>query len=69
LTAVGENYGSLMLSVDLTINTPTGNEEIHAVAKTVPPNEYIQKILMLRLREVFVLIILDLRLDKCVQLY
>jgi hypothetical protein len=28
-----------------------------------------QKILMLRLREVFVLIILDLRLDKCVQLY
>jgi hypothetical protein len=44
LTAVGENYGSLMLSVDLTIKTPTGNEEIHAVAKTVPPNEYIQKI-------------------------
>jgi hypothetical protein len=44
LTAVGENYGSLMLSVDLTIKSPTGNEEIHAVAKTVPPNEFIQKI-------------------------
>jgi hypothetical protein len=44
LTAVGENYGSLMLSVDLTIKTPTGNEEIHAVAKTVPPNEFIQKV-------------------------
>jgi hypothetical protein len=44
LTAVGENYGSLMLSVDLIIKTPIGNEEIHAVAKTVPPNEYIQKI-------------------------
>jgi hypothetical protein len=44
LTAPGENYGSLMLSVDVTVKTPTGNEEIHAVAKTVPPNEFIQEV-------------------------
>jgi hypothetical protein len=33
LTAPGENYGSLMLSVDISVKTATGNEEIHAVAK------------------------------------
>jgi hypothetical protein len=44
LTAVGDNYGSLMLSVDLTIKSPSGNEEIRAVAKAIPPNEFIQKI-------------------------
>jgi hypothetical protein len=44
LTAPGENYGSLMLSVDITVKTATGNEEIHAVAKMVPPSEFIQEI-------------------------
>jgi uncharacterized ubiquitin-like protein YukD len=44
LTAPGENSGSLMLKVDFTVKTPTGNEEIHAAAKTVPPNELIQEV-------------------------
>ncbi|RZC39235.1 EcKinase domain containing protein [Asbolus verrucosus] len=45
LTAPGENYGSLMLSVDITVETQDGEmKEINAVAKMVPPNEFIQKI-------------------------
>ncbi|XP_044260223.1 uncharacterized protein LOC123008475 [Tribolium madens] len=44
LTAPGENYGSLMLSVDITVKTLEGTSEINAVAKMVPPNEFIQKI-------------------------
>jgi thiamine kinase-like enzyme len=44
LTAPGENSGSVMLKVDFTVKTPTGNEEIHAAAKTVPPNELIQEV-------------------------
>ncbi|EFA05154.1 uncharacterized protein LOC655368 [Tribolium castaneum] len=44
LTAAGENYGSLMLSVDITVKSPEGTREINAVAKMVPPNEYIQKV-------------------------
>ena len=42
LTAPGENYGSLMLSVDLTVKTPHGTEEIHTVAKMLPPSKFIQ---------------------------
>ncbi|XP_044260258.1 uncharacterized protein LOC123008492 [Tribolium madens] len=44
LTAPGENYGSLMLSVDVTLDTSGGNENIHLVAKMVPPNVAIQEI-------------------------
>ena len=44
LTAAGENYGSLMLSVDITVQNAYGTEEIHTVAKMIPPNEFIQKI-------------------------
>jgi hypothetical protein len=44
LTAPGENRGSVMLKVDFTVKSPTGNEEIHAAAKTVPPSELIQEV-------------------------
>ncbi|XP_966814.1 uncharacterized protein LOC655205 [Tribolium castaneum] len=44
LTAAGENYGSLMLQIDFIIKSPNGTKTIHSVAKTVPPNELIQKI-------------------------
>ncbi|KAJ3658372.1 hypothetical protein Zmor_010113 [Zophobas morio] len=44
LTAPGENYGSLMLSVDITVQNAYGTEEIHTVAKMVPPNDFIQKV-------------------------
>jgi thiamine kinase-like enzyme len=43
-TASGENYGSLMLSVDIVVKTPTGSEEIHAIAKAIPHSEFIQKL-------------------------
>jgi thiamine kinase-like enzyme len=43
LTTPGENRGSLMLKVDFTVKTSTGNEEIHAAAKAVLPNEFIQE--------------------------
>lgn len=33
-----------MLSLDITVKTPKGNEEIHAVAKMVPPNEFLQQV-------------------------
>ncbi|RZC41044.1 EcKinase, APH, and/or DUF1679 domain containing protein [Asbolus verrucosus] len=44
LTAPGENYGSLMLSVDIMLKNSQGTEEINVVAKMVPPNEFIQEI-------------------------
>ena len=44
LTAPGENYGSLILSVDISVQTPNGDEEVHAVAKMVPPNKFIQEV-------------------------
>ncbi|XP_018580235.1 uncharacterized protein LOC108917905 [Anoplophora glabripennis] len=45
LTAAGENYGSLMLAIDVTIrNEDSGKERVlHIVGKAVPPNEFIQK--------------------------
>ncbi|KAJ8913441.1 hypothetical protein NQ315_017185 [Exocentrus adspersus] len=45
LTAAGENYGSLMLAVDIKIrNKENGKERIlHVVGKAVPRNEFIQK--------------------------
>lgn len=45
LTAPGENYGSLMLAIDLTIrNKDDGKEqELHIVGKAVPRNEFIQR--------------------------
>ncbi|XP_063927629.1 uncharacterized protein LOC135140848 [Zophobas morio] len=46
LTAPGENYGSLMLSLDITAEGPNGPEKISLVAKTVPPNEFIQELFM-----------------------
>ena len=44
LTSPGENFGSVMLSVDILFETATGTKKIQAVAKTVPPNEFIQEI-------------------------
>ncbi|KAJ3658375.1 hypothetical protein Zmor_010115 [Zophobas morio] len=44
LTAPGENFGSLMLSVDITVQNAYGTEEIHTVAKMVPPNGFIQEV-------------------------
>ena len=44
LTSPGENFGSVMLSVDILFETGTGTKKIQAVAKTVPPNEFIQEI-------------------------
>ena len=44
LTAPGENFGSLMLSVDITVQNVYGTEEIHTVAKMVPPNDFIQEV-------------------------
>ena len=44
LTAPGENYGSLILSVNLTVESSSGTEEIHSVVKMIPPNEFLQKI-------------------------
>lgn len=44
LTAAGDNYGSLMLKVDITIEGSSGTQTINAVAKLVPPDEYVQKI-------------------------
>ncbi|XP_063900499.1 uncharacterized protein LOC135120083 [Zophobas morio] len=40
LTAPGENYGSLMLSVDVTTES---NHELKVVAKTLPPNPKMQE--------------------------
>lgn len=44
LTQPGENYGSLMLSVDLTVKDEDGKENvINMVAKMCPPNDWIRK--------------------------
>lgn len=44
LTQPGENYGSLMLSVDVTIISPRDEEKtIHLVAKMCPPNQWLRK--------------------------
>ncbi|KAJ3657526.1 hypothetical protein Zmor_009322 [Zophobas morio] len=43
LTAPGENYGSLMLSLEITTED---SEKISLVAKAVPPNEFIQEYFM-----------------------
>ncbi|XP_066253266.1 uncharacterized protein [Euwallacea similis] len=45
LTAPGENYGSLMLKVDIKVRNHDGKEEIiNAVAKCVPPNKKMQEV-------------------------
>lgn len=46
LTAAGENYGSLMLAIEIILkNKKTGDEKIlKTVAKLMPPNEFIQKV-------------------------
>ncbi|CAG9761094.1 unnamed protein product [Ceutorhynchus assimilis] len=45
LTAAGENYGSLMLKVDVTVKNNSGKEEIiPTVAKCVPTNEKMREI-------------------------
>lgn len=45
LTAPGENYGSVMMRVDITLkNKHNGKEEIlYGVAKLIPPNAQIQE--------------------------
>ncbi|XP_018569816.1 uncharacterized protein LOC108909865 [Anoplophora glabripennis] len=41
LTAPGENYGSIMLKLDLTLKEENGTEkELHAVAKMIPGQEF-----------------------------
>ncbi|XP_050304881.1 uncharacterized protein LOC126742293 [Anthonomus grandis grandis] len=45
LTAPGENYGSLMLKVDLIVQKDGEQEEVfHAVAKCVQPNKHMQEV-------------------------
>lgn len=46
LTAPGENYGSLMLAIELNLkNKKNDNEKVlKAVAKLMAPNEFIQKV-------------------------
>lgn len=44
LTQPGENYGSLMLSVDLTVIDGSGEKRtIHLVAKMCPPNQWLRE--------------------------
>lgn len=44
LTQPGENYGSLMLSVDLTVIDDSGKEKtLHLVAKMCPPNQWLRE--------------------------
>lgn len=44
LTAAGDNYGSIMLKLDITVQTPDGKKELKTVAKLIPPNDFIQEI-------------------------
>ncbi|CAG9769015.1 unnamed protein product [Ceutorhynchus assimilis] len=48
VTAAGENYGSVLLSVDVTIKDDTDGkpEIVRAVAKTVPKNDFIKNFFM-----------------------
>lgn len=44
LTQAGENYGSLMLALDVTIEDSDNSQEVHSmVAKLSPPNEWIKQ--------------------------
>ncbi|XP_018562290.1 uncharacterized protein LOC108904287 isoform X1 [Anoplophora glabripennis] len=45
LTAPGENYGSILLKVDITLENKKDNsrEELHTVAKLIPEDEFFQK--------------------------
>lgn len=43
LTEAGDNYGSTILGVNITINDGSSTESIQTVAKMLPPNAYIQK--------------------------
>ncbi|XP_018562289.1 uncharacterized protein LOC108904286 isoform X2 [Anoplophora glabripennis] len=46
LTGPGENYGSILLKVDITLENKKDNsrEELHTVAKLIPEDEFFQKI-------------------------
>ncbi|XP_018569812.1 uncharacterized protein LOC108909863 [Anoplophora glabripennis] len=46
LTAPGENYGSIMLKLDVTLKDENDGteEELHAVAKMIPEQEFVRKI-------------------------
>lgn len=45
LTESGENWGSTILKIDLTLNDQTGkSENLSIVAKLLPENEFFQKI-------------------------
>lgn len=43
LTAPGENYGSLMLRLDVTVENQNIISEINTVAKMLPPNTFLQE--------------------------
>lgn len=43
LTAPGENYGSLMLRLDMTVENQNITSEINAVVKMLPPNLFLQE--------------------------
>ncbi|XP_018562291.1 uncharacterized protein LOC108904287 isoform X2 [Anoplophora glabripennis] len=46
LTGLGENYGSILLKVDITLENKKDNsrEELHAVAKLIPEDKLLQKL-------------------------
>lgn len=46
LTAPGDNFGSLMLAVDIFLKNEHNEEEkvVHAVAKLIPPSEFMRKV-------------------------
>ncbi|EFA00204.1 uncharacterized protein LOC660404 [Tribolium castaneum] len=44
LTASGDNYGSLLLAVDITVKNEKENKLIHAVAKRPPSNKLVQEL-------------------------
>ncbi|KAJ8984931.1 hypothetical protein NQ317_012181 [Molorchus minor] len=45
LTAPGENYGGLLLKVDVSLKNKDGTtEELNVVAKSIPENEFLQKV-------------------------
>lgn len=44
LTAPGENYCSIILSVDLMVQSGNETDKIHLVAKLVPPVDFVQEI-------------------------
>lgn len=45
LTSPGDNYSGILLRIDITLESNDEKEEIHAVAKLIPPNKFMQQVL------------------------